>query len=152
MKIIKAKNTDCKKLTALTIQSKAYWNYSSKQIHEWIDDLTISTQYIDNNEVYSLIDSETLVGYYSFFSLNEKEVVLDNLFVLPDYIGKGCGKFLMVHFLEKVKTLNFEKVRLDSEPNAEKFYAKFGFKVIGKLKTSIKNRFLPIMELEIKEH
>lgn len=83
--------------------------------------------------------------------MNEKEVVLDNFFVLPDYIGKGCGKFLMVHFLEKVKTLNFEKVRLDSEPNAKNFYAKFGFKVIRKLKTSIENRFLPIMELEIKE-
>ncbi len=151
MKIIKAKNTDSKRLTALTITSKAYWNYSSKQIQEWKEDLTISTEYITNNEVYKLIEFDVLIGYYSFYSLNKKEVVLDNIFVDPIYIGKGYGKILMNHFLETVKNLGFEKASLHSEPNAELFYAKIGFKVIGKLETSIKNRFLPIMELDLKK-
>jgi N-acetylglutamate synthase-like GNAT family acetyltransferase len=151
MKIIKAKNTDSKRLTALTITSKAYWNYSSKQIQEWKEDLTISTKYITNNEVYKLIEFDVLIGYYSFYSLNKKEVVLDNIFVDPTYIGKGYGKILMNHFLETVKSLGFEKASVHSEPNAELFYAKIGFKVIGKLETSIKNRFLPIMELDLKK-
>jgi N-acetylglutamate synthase-like GNAT family acetyltransferase len=151
MKITKAKNIDSKQLTELTIQSKAYWNYSTKQLDKWIDDLTITAQYIDDNQVYQLIESEVLIAYYSFFSLNKKEVVLDNMFVAQNYIGKGYGKILMAHFLEKVHHLHFEKVSLYSEPNAEMFYTKFGFKVTGKLKTSVKNRFLPIMELDIKK-
>ena len=32
----------------------------------------------------------------------------------------------------------------------KKFYEQLGFKVIGKLETSIKDRFLPIMEMKIK--
>jgi N-acetylglutamate synthase-like GNAT family acetyltransferase len=152
MKIIKAKNTDSKGLTELTLKSKAYWGYSLKQIDEWRDDLTINAKYIETNEVYSLIESNILIGYYSFFSLNKREVVLDNIFVDPKYIGKGYGKILMNHFLQKAKGLGFEKVSLHSEPNAEFFYTKIGFKVIGQLETSIENRFLPIMELEIKNN
>lgn len=151
MRITKAKNTACKSLTDLTIQSKAYWNYSAEQIHEWLDDLTISAQYIDTHEVYQLTKSKVLIGYYSFFLSNEKEAVLDNLFVAPKYIGKGYGKILMEHFIETVRNLNVEIVSLYADPNSEIFYTKVGFKVIGQLETSIKNRFLPIMELEIKK-
>ena len=36
---------------------------------------------------------------------------------------------------------------LDADPNAESFYARFGFTQVGQLQSSIKDRFLPIMEL-----
>jgi len=48
-------------------------------------------------------------------------------------------------------TISFEYIYLDSDPNAEKFYQNLGFKVVGQLESSIKNRFLPIMELEIEQ-
>ena len=57
----------------------------------------------------------------------------------------------MNDFLQKMKKENIKKIILDSEPNAEKFYAKIGFKKIGEFETSIKNRFMPIMELELKK-
>lgn len=34
----------------------------------------------------------------------------------------------MKHFLEKVKFLEGKEIILDSEPNAEEFYTKLGFK------------------------
>jgi predicted GNAT family N-acyltransferase len=43
-----------------------------------------------------------------------------------------------------------KKVILEAEPNAEGFYAKFGFVKIGEIETSIKNRYLPVMELVIE--
>lgn len=51
----------------------------------------------------------------------------------------------MNHFLENCK--NCKSITLDAEPNVEAFYNKFGFKKISELETSIKDRFLPIMEL-----
>jgi ribosomal protein S18 acetylase RimI-like enzyme len=96
-----------------------------------------------------LIDN-TIVGYYSFFYEGEHTIKLDNLFVLPEYIGKGFGRILMDDFLIIAKRSNVSKVVLDSEPNAEMFYAKLGFVKVGQIETSIKNRYLPIMELNIK--
>jgi N-acetylglutamate synthase-like GNAT family acetyltransferase len=150
MKIEKAKNIDNIELSELTARSKAQWNYSSEQIEKWKDDLTISAEYIDKYEVYKLKEDDKLIGYYSFQSVDYKKVKLDNIFINPEFIGRGYGKILMNHFFKKVKSKGFENIYLDSDPNAEKFYQNLGFKVIGQLESSIKNRFLPIMELKIK--
>jgi GNAT superfamily N-acetyltransferase len=150
MKIEKAQNVDAIDLTELTIHSKSYWGYSLEQIAQWKDDLTISVEYINQAEVYKLIKENQLVGYYSYLELDNKKVKLDNIFLEPDFIGKGYGKVMMNHFIQHVKDKGYERIELESEPNAEKFYQNLGFKVIGWLESSIKNRFLPIMELEIK--
>ena len=151
MKIEKSIRTDSKKLTELTIRSKSHWDYSMQQIEKWRDDLTVSEDYIIEKEVYKLIDSkDKIIGYYSFFKIDEVNVKLENLFVEPKFIGYGYGKMLMNDFIERIRKTRTEKIILDSDPNAENFYAKNGFKVVGKLKTSIEGRFLPIMELKIK--
>ena len=150
MKIEKANRTDAEKITDLTFRSKDYWNYGDKQIEEWKDDLTISSKYIDDNHVYKLTINDELIGFYAFQAENDKVVKLNFLFVEPKHIGAGYGKRLMVDFLKRIEKTNYEKVTLDADPNAEKFYKRIGFKVVGKLKSSIKDRFLPIMEMEIK--
>lgn len=150
MKIEKSIRTDSKKLTELTIRSKSHWDYSMQQIEKWRDDLTVSEDYIIEKEVYKLIDSkDKIIGYYSFFKIDEVNVKLENLFVEPKFIGYGYGKMLMNDFIERIRKTRTEKIILDSDPNAENFYAKNGFKVVGKLKTSIEGRFLPIMELKV---
>jgi len=95
-----------------------------------------------------MLDNQ-IIGYYSFFHESENSIKLDNLFVLPDFIGKGFGKLLMNDFLVRLQDLSVQKVVLNSEPNAESFYIKFGFVKIGQIETSIKDRHLPIMELKI---
>ena len=150
MRIEKAYRTDAEKITDLTIRSKNYWNYGDQQIAEWKDELTITSKYIEDNEVYKLIITNELAGFYAFQSGNKKIVKLNFLFIEPKYIGKGYGKILMTDFLQRIKKTDCEKVTLDADPNAEKFYESIGFKVVGKLKSSIKDRFLPIMEMEIK--
>ena len=69
---------------------------------------------------------------------------------MPAFIGKGFGKVLMNDFLGRLKFSDVQKVVLKSEPNAEEFYVKLGFVKVGQIETSIKDRFLPIMELQIK--
>ncbi len=150
MKIEKAIKNDSNDLTELTIRSKSHWNYSKEQIEEWRDDLTVSEIYILEKEVYKLINRDDLIGYYSYFRINDLDVKLENLFIEPEFIRKGFGKMIMNDFLQRIRNAKFERIILDADPNVEKFYEKIGFKVIGKLETSIKNRFLPIMEMKIK--
>jgi ribosomal protein S18 acetylase RimI-like enzyme len=147
MKIEKACINDNEILTAITKKSKAYWGYSEEQIIKWNDSLTITATYIETNSVFKLMDNDKSIGYYSYLIKDEKNVILDNLFILPEYIGTGLGKYLMSDFLNRMKNENFEKITLNSEPNAENFYLKFGFEKIGEFETSIKDRFMPIMEV-----
>lgn len=149
MKIERANPIDNEILTQITKSSKAYWNYSDELLKKWENDLTITSIYIEENETYKLVLNEKVIGYYSFFATESETVKLDNIFVLPDFIGKGFGKALMEHFFEKCRKLNFRKIILDSEPNAENFYKQFGFKTVDRLQSSIKDRFLPIMEISI---
>jgi len=149
MRIEKAEINDHEVLTVITKKSKAYWGYSEEQILKWNNNLTVTKEYIETNFTFKLVIDNKIIGYYSYFVKEKKIVKLDNLFVLPEYIGKGFGKYLVDDFLIRMKTEKFEKIILDSEPNAEKFYLKFGFKKIGEFETSIKNRFMPILEMNL---
>jgi len=149
MKILRANSRDSTTLTKLTKRSKAHWGYSDEQIELWSEQLTISASYIETTSVYKLMIGNIIAGYYSFYNKDEYTIKLDNLFILPEYIGKGFGRILMNDFLLHLKNTNAKKVILDSEPNAEEFYAKLGFIKTGQHKSSIKDRFLPMMELSI---
>ena len=150
MKIEKANSDDYEILTEITKLSKAFWGYSEEQMAQWNDALTITNEYIQTNFTYKLIKENQVIGYYSYFITESTTVKLDNLFVLPTYIGKGLGNYLMNDFLNRIKeNRDIKKVILDADPNAENFYKKFGFITIGKIETSIENRFLPIMELKL---
>jgi N-acetylglutamate synthase-like GNAT family acetyltransferase len=149
MKILKAITEDTEILTDITKKSKSHWGYSNEQMESWSSQLTISKNYVEANNVYKLVLNDLLVGYYAYVVLEENGVQLDNLFVLPEYIGSGLGTFLMNDFLEKCNALKFQKVVLNADPNSEKFYKKHGFKTVGHIETSIKDRFLPIMELNL---
>lgn len=149
MTIEKANINDNEILTELTKKSKAYWGYSNEQIEIWSELLTITKVYIETNHVFKLVLDSKIVGYYSFFITNEETVQLDNLFILPDYMGKGFGRELMNNFLSQLESSNTKKVILESEPNTEKFYSKFGFTKVGEVETSIHGRYLPIMELKL---
>ncbi|MFG4004346.1 GNAT family N-acetyltransferase [Flavobacterium aquidurense] len=149
MTIQKAIPSDHEILTQITKKSKAYWGYSNEQIEIWAQFLTVSKEYIETNPVYNLVAEDQIVGYYSFFHESENTIKLDNLFVLPEFIGKGFGKVLMNDFLLRIQDQNVQKIVLNSESNAEIFYAKFGFIKVGQIETSIKDRYLPVMELRI---
>lgn len=153
MNIEKANREDHEILTEITKKSKAFWGYSEEQMTQWNDALTITQEYIQTNFAYKLIQENQVIGYYSYFNSETAIIKLDNLFILPEYIGKGFGNQLMQDFLNRIKeNRDVKKILLDADPNAEKFYQKFGFKTIGQLETSIKNRFLPVMELNLLSH
>ncbi len=147
--IIKSTIEDNELLTEITKKSKDYWGYSNEQMEVWSEVLTITKNYIETNHVYKLLVDNLTVGYYSYLHLNESEIKLDNLYILPNYIGRGYGKLLMNNFLHRIKDDVPKMIILESEPNAEKFYQGFGFIKVGQIETSIKDRYLPIMELKI---
>ncbi|MEM1406764.1 MAG: GNAT family N-acetyltransferase, partial [Bacteroidota bacterium] len=109
-----------------TFESKAYWGYAKEQLDEWHDDLLISEKYIENNEVFLTKKNDRIICCYYFKIIYYSTVKLDNIFIQPKYIGKGLGTILMEDFLYRMKESQITVVTLDSEPNANQFYQKFG--------------------------
>jgi GNAT superfamily N-acetyltransferase len=149
MEIIPAIAADHAALTALTKSSKAYWGYPEAVLKSWEALLTLSPEYITTNEVFKLLHEDRIIGYYAYFFTDEHTIILDNMFLLPEFIGQGFGKVLMNDFLQKAGQAGIHRITLDAEPHAEAFYKACGFKTIGQFESSIKDRYLPIMELKI---
>jgi GNAT superfamily N-acetyltransferase len=145
MRITEAVPEDHQALTELTIESKSYWGYSESQIKEWGPDLRITREYIEQKKVFKLSVEDKIIAYYSYYSIKNKEILLDNMFVSPLFIRKGIGGVLMNHFLEQAVSEKKLSITTYSDPNSEAFYIHFGFEVIGREPTSIENRFLPIL-------
>lgn len=148
--IVKAEPQDCNALTILTKKSKAYWGYSEELLAQWDAQLTITADYISNNAVYKLVADGSIIGYYSLLKSDTDTIRLDNLFIDPDYIGKGHGKALMHHAISQARVQNYSAITLDADPNAESFYKNFGFNTISQIATSMPDRFLPVMQLSLQ--
>lgn len=147
--ISKATVVDSEELTLLCKKSKAYWGYSTEQLNLWEEELTISKKYILENQVFKFIENKTIIGFYTLIATNKKTIQIEHLFVHPHYLGQGIGTQLMHHVIENCKTSTSHYIRVEADPNAELFYTKMGFKTIDLKPSSIKNRFLSIMELTL---
>lgn len=149
--ILPATTADSALLTDITIRSKAFWGYSSEQIERWKKDLTITSRYIEQHTVFKLLLNRTCIAYYSFYAIDDTTIKLDNLFVDPTFIRQGHGSFLMKDLFQRAAQQGIELIQLDSEPFATAFYQVLGFKIIGQLPSSIKDRYLPVMECAVSD-
>ena len=148
--IVKASRKDAEALTELALKSKAHWGYSKKQIESWRADLTVTEEMFDKWTVFKYMEDVEIAGF-CILNLNEDsdQAILEFLFVLPKYIGKRIGARLLRHAVYIASNQNRKVMNLEADPYAEPFYTKHGFQIIGKAKSSIPNRFLPVMEKEL---
>ncbi|TPN81373.1 GNAT family N-acetyltransferase [Aquimarina algicola] len=144
MEIKAATVQDHEVLTEVMRGSKAIWGYEKEQLEEWKDELTITQDHIKKNSVFNLWKDDQIIGFYSY-KQQGPNLKLDSLFVHPEFIGQGMGNIMMTDFLERVKPISKERIVLDADPNAESYYNKYDFNTIALKKTSIPNRFMPIM-------
>jgi GNAT superfamily N-acetyltransferase len=137
-------------LTALTIAAKRHWNYPEKWIQIWLPLLTVTADYIRENEAWVAVEGETCVAYYSLKQEGEF-LWLDNLWILPEFIGQGIGWELFQHALERSRARGASILRIESEPNAQVFYEKMGARKIGEHHTEVDGqpRVLPVMGINL---
>jgi GNAT superfamily N-acetyltransferase len=135
-------------LTKITLAAKRHWGYPESWIQSWIPSLTITSAYILKHETWAAIIDKECVGYYSL-KYEDKSLWLDNLWVLPEFMGQGIGKYLFQHALERSRAQGVYNIKIESDPNAQTFYEKMGAHKIGEHQTQAgrQPRSLPIMEI-----
>lgn len=139
---------DAERLTRITVASKRHWNYPEKWIQLWLPQLTFSPSQITENEFWLAVAENASVGYYSL-KQDAHGLWLDNLWILPEYMGQGIGQQLFNHALGRSRASGAATLKIESDPNAQGFYEKMGAQKTGEHRYELEGqlRILPVMEI-----
>ena len=136
-------------LTQIALNAKQYWGYPEHWIKHWESDLTISEDFIRNNQVYVAEDNGEICGFYAL-GVSGPKAELEHMWVAPAYIGTGIGKELFLDAMNRSTTLDVRQVSITADPNAAGFYARMGATQVGEVESEVDGttRKLPLMTIE----
>ncbi len=145
--IQKAIEENAQKLTDIALTAKRHRGYPEEWIKLWTEGLTIGSNYILQNQVFTAIYEGKIIAFTALVQ-REDAYEVEHLWVLPKYMGLGVGKELVLHLKNLLSTLNTTglKVIVVSDPNAVGFYQKMGATIIGEYESTPSKRMLPILE------
>jgi N-acetylglutamate synthase-like GNAT family acetyltransferase len=149
--IRKASTENSDTLTQIAHDAKRHWGYPEHWIKHWESDLTITPEFIENNQVYvAEVDGE-IRGFYALCVIDDK-AELEHMWVQTAYIGTGIGKDLFLDAMERAAKMNVSEVELSADPNAAGFYERMGATRIGDVDSEIdgKPRKLPRMKVDVR--
>ena len=141
---------DADALTAIALSAKRHWGYPVRWMEIWTPQLTFTPEYFVENESWVAIDGEQPIAFSTLLD-KEGNAWVENLWVLPEYMGKGVGKQLFLHALDLARGRGYRVLRLEADPNARGFYEKMGMRKVGERVGEVDGqpRILPIMELHL---
>lgn len=137
-------------LTQIALAAKRHWGYPERWIEIWTLQLTFSAEYFEANESWVAVVDGKAVAFYTLLD-DHGNVSLENLWVMPGYMGKGIGRELFLHALGLARERGYKIIQLDADPNAVGFYEKMGMYKIGERHSEVdgQRRILPIMEMTL---
>ena len=157
--IRQAEDIESNILTSISFASKRYWNYPEEYFSVWKDELTITSDYINENIVFVAEVDKKIVGYFSIVEIKDdfwtgkvlvrKGFWLEHIFIEPDFIGKRIGSELVSFMRDLCRKKKIARICVFSDPNAKGFYNRIGARYIGESPSSIEGRTVSLFELDI---
>src|SRR5690349_1266437 len=140
---------DAGALTKIALDAKRYWGYPEHWIKHWESDLTITPDFIRDNQVYVAEKDGEIRGFYALCVMDH-EAELEHMWVTPEAIGTGVGKELFLDAMERAATLQVREIGISADPNAAGFYERMGATHVGETDASMDGqvRKLPRMKIE----
>jgi GNAT superfamily N-acetyltransferase len=148
--IRRAAASDAPALTRIAHAAKRHWGYPERWIELWKDALTITPDFISNNQVYVAFVNAKIAGF-SALVVTENKMWLEHLWVSPKHIGTGLGKRLFIHAAGIAATTGAKAMEIESDPYAEAFYNRMGAKRVGEVVSTIEGdkRVLPLLAFDL---
>jgi GNAT superfamily N-acetyltransferase len=151
---------DSETLTNISFESKGYWKYPKEYFEIWQNELTISQNYIQRNDVFVYENYGSIIGYYSIVNLEEdieicgipinRGIWLEHMFIDPQYIGKGYGTKLFSHLRKWCIEADIRNVGILADPNSKGFYEKMGCVYIREYPSTIEGRTTPFLKFNVE--
>jgi len=137
-------------LTAIAHAAKRHWGYPEEWIDHWKVDLTISPDFIANNEVFVAILHDKIAGCCALV-INDTSAEIEHMWIKPEHIGSGVGRALFAHVRDRATELHLPVLELSADPNAEGFYERMGAVRMGGVRADMdgQTRVLPRMRITL---
>ncbi len=139
-------------LSDLALRSKAHWGYSPAFLSMCVEELTVQSCQIDDEQIDVVVAerNDEVVGFYVLARASAATFELDALFVEPAQIGSGVGRSLVRHALGIVAAKSGNRLLIQGDPHAKRFYLAAGATMIGSRESnSVPGRLLPLFEIVI---
>jgi GNAT superfamily N-acetyltransferase len=150
VEIERASPGDADALTRVAFASKRYWGYPERWISHWTATLTITPEFVGNNEVYAAFSGGEPIGFYALTG-EGRELELHHLWISPAWIGSGIGRLLFEHAMERAASRGASIVEIEADPNAEGFYLRMGARLVRENVYDMEGerRALPLLRVEL---
>ena len=118
-------------INELIARSKAHWSWPDEYLEKALPLHTITPEYVRSNHCFEVLDAhDKLIAFVSIV-VGTARVVLDNLWVRPELIGKGIGRRACERVFQLAREQGWTELWVLPDPPAEGFYVNMGFSDTG---------------------
>jgi len=150
LEIRRARPEDAQALTEIALAAKRSWGYPDRWIALWAPLLTFTPEDLRAADVFVGTDHGGITCFYRLL-LGENRAVLEDLWVKPDFMGRGIGRALFEHALSNCRRADAGILEVEADPHAQGFYEKMGMRKVGDRQSEVDGqpRLLPILEIAL---
>lgn len=135
-------------LRQVEIASKAHWGYSDEYMARFASVISMSPAYVEAHEVWVLEKSATIMGFHGLIH-HEDMSELDHMWLLPQHIGKGHGRLLFQHAVERARAAGALRLEWEAERHAIGFYKRMSARPLRRSTSKLGRRSL-IMGIDLR--
>ena len=147
--IRRARPEEGERLRDVAVAAKAHWDYDAEFVRQWGARMDFSPAAVSGNEIYVADVHGDVVAWAALVA--KRDVWwLDDLWVVPEWIGQGVGTLLFGHIVELARARGGPtRMEWQAEPNAVGFYEKVGGRYLRDGEPTSWGRVLPVMGLDL---
>jgi GNAT superfamily N-acetyltransferase len=143
-----ARPDEGERLREIATASKAHWGYDLNFVRRWAARGDFSANGLREKEVNVAEADGRLVAWAALIPRGDL-IWLDDLWVEPEWIGKGVGSVLFRWALERGRALGGKRLEWQAEPNSVGFYEKLGGRYLRDGEPTSWGRVLPVMGVDL---
>ena len=129
LRIIRAREESLARINDLIARSKSYWGWPAEYLEKALRLHKIEPSYLRSNQCFELLDVTDELAAFLAVAISDAKVVLDNLWVRPDLIGKGVGRQACEHVFRLAREHEWTELWVLPDHPAIGFYEKMGSRI-----------------------
>ena len=136
------------RLREIAIAAKGHWGYDVDRVREWAAMGDFSPTGLGKKNFYIAATKDKTVGWAA--AIDRGDVWwLDDLWIEPEWMGKGIGSRLFRHAAEHGREAGAVRMEWEAEPNAVGFYESMGGRYLRDSEPGVWGRVVAIMGVDL---